>query len=66
MGSWDVGSFDNDPAGDWSQSMAMSDNLSLVTETLMGITESEEDYLEADVACEALAACEAISRLKGN
>jgi hypothetical protein len=45
--------------------MAMSDDL-LVTETLMGITESEEDYLEADVACEALAACEVISRLKGN
>ncbi len=65
MGAWDVGSFDNDTACDWGYSLEAENDLSLVERTLDAAA-SESDYLDSDVACEALAAAEVVARLRGN
>jgi len=66
MGAWGTGVFDNDAAGDWSGELEDSDDLSFVEETLQQILDVGDDYLDSDDACEALAACEVVARLKGN
>jgi hypothetical protein len=45
--------------------LAERKDLSLVHETLLTVS-SGDCYLDSDPACEALAACEVIARLKGN
>jgi hypothetical protein len=66
MGAWGVGSFENDTACDWTYGLDEVEDLSLVRETLAAALDCGEDYLDADLACEALAACEVLARLKGN
>lgn len=66
MGAWGTDSFDNDTACDWSYDLEEADDLSLVRETLARVFEEGDEYLDSDAACEALAACEVIARLKGN
>lgn len=66
MGAWGAGSFDNDTACDWSYGLEDVDDLSLVRETLAEVLDGAGDYLDADVASEALGACEVIARLNGN
>lgn len=66
MGAWDVGTFDNDTACDWAYGIEKADDLSLVRETFDRVIAVGDDYLESDAACEGLAACEVIARLKGN
>src|SRR5262249_29364053 len=41
-------------------------DLSLVVQAIASVLGTQDDYLDADVACEGLAACEVIARLKGN
>jgi len=65
MGAWGTGTFDNDTAGDWAYGLEDRTDLSLVHETLLTVS-SGDCYLDADDACEALAACEVVARLKGN
>jgi hypothetical protein len=62
MGAWGTGNFDNDTACDWVYELQETDDVSLVRNTLADVG---EDYLDSDVACMALAACEVIARLKG-
>jgi hypothetical protein len=66
MGAWSADSFGNDTACDWSAGLEGVDDLGLVRETLERILTHGDEYLESDPACEALAACEVIARLKGN
>src|SRR3712207_5626147 len=66
MGAWGIGTFDNDTACDWSDGLERVQDLSLVKEALAKVAETSEDYLDSDVATQALAACEVIARLKGN
>ncbi|WP_010586847.1 DUF4259 domain-containing protein [Schlesneria paludicola] len=66
MGTWSVDSFGNDVACDWAYSLEDVDDLSLIRQTLETVLNGSDDYLDADVACEGLAACEVIARLKGN
>jgi hypothetical protein len=66
MGAWDVGTFDNDTACDWAYGIEKADDLSLVRETFDRVIAVGDDYLDSDAACEGLAACEVIARLKGN
>jgi Domain of unknown function (DUF4259) len=66
MGAWDVDTFDNDTACDWTYQLEDVDDLSLVREALASVIDIGDDYLDADLACEALAACEVVARLKGN
>lgn len=65
MGAWAADTFGNDTACDWSCDLEDEDDLTFVEETLETVIE-EDDYLDSDEACEALAACEVIARLKGN
>ena len=66
MGAWATGSFDNDTACDWASGLEGVADLSLVRDTLAQVIEVGEDYLDADMGSEALAACEVVARLKGN
>ncbi|MEJ2558994.1 MAG: DUF4259 domain-containing protein [Anaerolineae bacterium] len=66
MGAWGADTFDNDTACDWSYELNEVDDLSLVRETLARVLTVGEEYLDSDDACEGLAACEVVARLKGN
>lgn len=66
MGAWGADSFDNDTACDWTAELEESSDLSVVADALQCVIEIGDEYLESDVACEAIAACEVIARLKGN
>jgi hypothetical protein len=66
MGAWGVGIFENDAACDWAADLVGGEDLSAVAETLRLILETSDDYLDADLASQGLAACEVIARLKGN
>ena len=66
MGAWDVETFDNDTACDWTVELEDSSDLSCVRQTLDEVVEMGDEYLDSDEACRALAACEVIARLKGN
>lgn len=66
MGAWDVGTFDNDTAGDWAYELETQPDTSFVSTTLANVLATGDDYLDADVACEGLAAAEVVARLRGN
>lgn len=58
MGTWDSGPFDNDTAADWCGDLDDADVAErpvLVREALSRAA-GEDSYLDADVACEAIAA----------
>jgi hypothetical protein len=64
MGAWGVLAFDNDDANDWANGLSKVSDLSLVESAFTAVDEAG-DYLEAPTACEALAACELLARLRG-
>jgi hypothetical protein len=68
MGTWDFGPFDNDDAADWSGDLQDTDparRAALIRETLDEVLH-EDEYLEADVANQAIAAAAVIaSQLPG-
>jgi hypothetical protein len=66
MGAWGTGTFENDTACDWARDLEAAADLSPVVETLTRAIEVGDEYLDADVGSEALAACEVVARLKGN
>jgi hypothetical protein len=66
MGTWGYDTFDNDTACDWSYGLEEVSDLSLVRETLESVIDIGDDYLDSDIACEGLAACDVIARLMGN
>ena len=65
MGAWGELAFENDTAADWVDGLDECEDLALVDAALAAV-EEEEDYLDADLGCEALAACEVLARLNGN
>lgn len=65
MGAWGHLAFDNDAANDWAYGLEDVDDLSLVESALAGVEEVGADYLDQDLACDALAACEVLARLRG-
>jgi Domain of unknown function (DUF4259) len=66
MGTWDVGSFDNDDAADWAYELEECGDLSVIENAIAGALDPSDDYLEAPVATEAIAAIETLARLQGN
>lgn len=66
MGAWGANTFDNDVACDWAFGLEEVYDLSLVQATLVRVLTVGDAYLDSDDACEGLAACEVIARLKGN
>lgn len=64
MGAWGVLAFDNDDACDWAHDLESVDDFSLI-ESAFEDVESEDEYLEAEEASIALAACEVLARANG-
>ena len=60
LSAWGVEALDNDIAVDWTYGLEVVSDLSLISETLQKAIGDQGD------AQEALAACEAIARLKGS
>jgi hypothetical protein len=46
--------------------LAKVDDLTLVRQAIDAVLTVGDEYLDSDVACEGLAACEVVARLKGN
>jgi Domain of unknown function (DUF4259) len=72
MGTWGILAFDNDTALDWAYGLESHKDLKLVEAALERVASDDEEddddddeYLELDAACEALAACEVLARLRG-
>src|SRR5262245_1582295 len=66
MGAWGTGIFDNDTACDWAFGLEETSDLSLIESAFDKVLNIGGEYLDAGDAEEALAAAEAIARLKGN
>jgi hypothetical protein len=66
MGAWGAGTFENDTACDWSYQLEDAEDLSVVQGAIDAVLDVGDDYLDADLGCEGLAASEVIARLKGN
>ncbi len=65
MGAWGVLAFDNDDANDWAYDLDGVSDLSLVESAFGEVESIGSAYLEQGTACNALAACEVIARLRG-
>jgi len=65
MGTWGTGAFDNDTAADWLYALEEVGDLSLIETTIASVLDGDDEYLDADVAAKALAACEVVARLLG-
>ncbi len=65
MGVWGTGAFENDAACEWSADLADASDLTFVTDTLSSAQEVDDDELDVELGCAAVAACEVIARLQG-
>lgn len=65
MGAWGASAFDNDTANDWAYGLEKVADLSVVETAVDEVINIGDDYLDADYACELLAACEVMARLRG-
>ena len=66
MGAWDVDSFGNDTACDWSYGLEEVRDLGYVEKTLDAVLRCGKKSVPADEAECAVAAAEVIARLKGH
>jgi uncharacterized protein DUF4259 len=66
MGAWDVGSFGNDTACDWSYGLEGAKDLGYVEQTLDAVLRHGKNSVPADEAECAVAAAEVIARLNGH
>ena len=66
MGTWGVLAFDNDAANDWAYGLDGVHDLSLIQSAFADLEAAGFDYLDQDVACNALAACEVLARLRSH
>jgi Domain of unknown function (DUF4259) len=66
MGAWGKGTFDNDIACDWASCLHNVEDLALIRKTIAEVVSTGSEYLELELACEALAACEVLACLRGN
>ena len=64
MGTWGVGTFENDAASDWVYDLEKVNDVTILKSTIAAITESDA-YLEARACENALAAAEVIAALGG-
>ena len=64
MGSWSHEPFGNDTAADWAYGLDNSKDLAYVEAAINRVV-ATEDYLEADISEEAIAAVEVIAKMLG-
>ncbi len=65
MGAWSHEPFGNDTANDWADELEESSDFSIVEKAFNQIIESVEQYIDADIACEAHAAAEVLAQALG-
>lgn len=65
MGTWSHEPFGNDTANDWAYDLEETKDLSLIVRVFDGVLELGDEYLEADQACEAVAAAEVLAKILG-
>lgn len=66
MGAWGPSALQNDDAVDWLGTLEDEEDISLIDDALDAITDAdEEEVLEADACCVALAAAEVVAALGG-
>ena len=63
MGAWGSQTFENDTAIDWLADFVEVGELEMIQETLETAIEGDDEPVDVDVACEALAACEVLAHL---
>ena len=63
MGAWGYYNFDNDTAADFAGNFKDEPGAEVLREALAAVT--DEDYLDSDEACEALAAAEIVAAVLG-
>lgn len=65
MGAWGYYNFDNDTAADFAENFKAEPSADVLEQALAATTAPEDDYLDADVASEALAAAEIVAAILG-
>ena len=65
MSVWGHEIFDNDTACYWQDKLLVGEGLSLIEATLVKVAQSDPQDVQIADCCEALAACEALSHLRG-
>lgn len=65
MGTWSHEPFGNATANDWAYDLEETKDLALITRVFDGVLELGDEYLEADQACEAVAAAEVLAKILG-
>lgn len=65
MGAWSHQPFGNDTAGDWAYGLVEADDLSIVESAIDAVLNCGSNYVDADVASEAVAAVEVLAKLLG-
>jgi len=63
MGAWEIANFGNDTAMDWMFDFKKDPSITLLEETIDGVY--EDDFLDSDIANEALAALEIVAAAQG-
>ena len=64
MGAWNISNFDNDTAGDWLYEFEENPSIVFLEKTIDSVF--KEEYIDSDIALEALAAIEVITLIKGD
>ena len=64
MGTWGVGTFENDDAADWLYELQSSEDGSMLQAALEG-SATPDSYLEAPEGVQILCACEILASLQG-
>lgn len=65
MGTWSHEPFGNDTASDWAYGLAEQKDFSLVAQAIQDVLDNGSDYLDADLAVEAVAAAEVLAKALG-
>lgn len=65
MGAWSHEPFGNDTACDWAYGLDGQRDFSLVAKALQAVLDNGSDYLDSDLASEAIAAVEVLAKALG-
>lgn len=65
MGTWSHEPFGNDTASDWAYGLVEQKDFSLVARAIQDVLDNGSDYLDADLAVEAVAAAEVLAKALG-
>jgi hypothetical protein len=65
VGTWSHEPFSNDTANDWACALEKKSDFSLVAQAIQNVLGNGADYLDSDVAVEAVAASEVLAKALG-